>query len=187
MSGLPIVQCASCGARASLDVVIGHAGARDALLALARLHPSMASFAGVALRYVGLHAPAKREMSFDRVAAVLAELAELVGSGRVERHGRSWPAPLDAWRSAMEEMLARRERLTLPLKGHGYLCSIVVGYAERAEAGAEQKTEEKRQYAYSSERAASSAPQPVAAAVAKTPMPGKVAEQLAALGIGRKS
>ncbi|WP_153116051.1 hypothetical protein [Rhodocyclus tenuis] len=189
MSGLPLVSCPSCGARASLDVLIGHAGARDALLALARLHPAMSSFALVALRYIGLFAPGKREMGLDRVATILAELADLIGSGRVERHGRQWPAPLDAWQTGMESMLANRERLTLPLRSHGYLMQIVVSAAERAEGAAEAKTEQTRAYAYTQDR--TSAPAPVQVAVAfeqreKTPIPSAVAEQLAALGIARK-
>lgn len=193
MSGLPIVACPSCGARASLDVLLGHAGARDALLSIAQLHPAMKALTSTALRYVGLFAPAKRELSFDRVAAILAELAALIGSGRVERSGRSWPAPVDAWVEGMAQMLATRDRLALPLKSHGYLVAIVVGAAERAEGGAEREVEQKRAYAYSAERNVSGArpaadhlsPAPVAPS--KTPMPAAVGEQLAALGMRRKT
>lgn len=194
MSGLPIVACPSCGARASLDVLLGHAGARDALLAIAQLHPAMKTLTSTALRYVGLFAPGKRELSFDRVAAILGELAGLIGSGRVERHGRSWPAPVDAWVDGMAQMLASRDRLALPLKSHGYLVAIVVGAAERAEGSAEQAVEQKRAYAYSSDRQpdgggarrAADHLSPAPAAPSKTPMPAAVGEQLAALGMRRK-
>lgn len=154
MSGLPLVACPSCNARMSLDALLGHQGARDAVLALATLHPSASRLATTTLRYIGLFAPAKREMGFDRVAGLLTELAELMKTGRVERRGRVWAAPLENWIAAMDEMLAKRERLTLPLKSHGYLLEILAGYADRAESGAEEKREAERRYAFSTERQA---------------------------------
>jgi hypothetical protein len=100
VSGLPLVACPSCNARMSLDALVGHQGARDALLALAQVHPAQARLSLTALRYVGLFAPERQEMRFDRVASLLRELAEVIGTGRVERRGRTLPAPLDYWLAA---------------------------------------------------------------------------------------
>lgn len=143
MSGLPMIACPSCSARMSLDVAVGHQGARDALLALAQIHPSHTRFAWTALRYVGLFAPAKQEMRWDRIAGLLREIAELVSTGKVERGSQVLPAPLDYWILGMEDMLAGRDRLRLPLKGHGYLLEVVIGMSDRA-AGRSERAEEDR-------------------------------------------
>ncbi len=67
----------------------------------------------------------------------------------VERDGRTWSAPLDYWGIALDEMLEKRDRLSLPLKSHGYLIEIVCGLSNKAEGSAEQKQEASRAYAYS--------------------------------------
>lgn len=141
---LPVVTCPSCSATLSLDALLGHQGARDALLALANLHASNARLQMTALRYCGLFAPAKQVMRLDRIATLLEELGALFRAGRVEHRGRSWPAPLDYWITGMEDMLAKRDTLTLPLKSHGYLKTIVANYGDRAEAQAERSTEAQR-------------------------------------------
>lgn len=140
MSGLPTVSCPACNAQMSLDVLLGHQGARDAILALAYLHPGE-KLVGTAVRYLALFAPAKQTMRFDRIAALLNELGELIRPARIEHQGRSWPAPMDYWLTAMEEMLANRERLRLPLTSHGYLKSIVAGMGDRANAEADRRRE----------------------------------------------
>lgn len=152
MSGLPTVCCPACNARMSLDVVMGHQGARDALLALAELHPAMATLASAAVRYVGLFAPAKQVMRFDAVACRLNELAALIAPGRIEDRGRAWVTPVSYWVDAMEHMLATRDNLQLPLSGHNYLKRIVVGIADRAEGRSEEARETTRRNPYSVDR-----------------------------------
>lgn len=146
MSGLPTITCPGCNAVMSLDVALGHAGARDALLSLATLHPSGTRLQLLALRYAGLFAPRKQNMRFDRLAAVLAELKALVESGRGEWQGIAHPAPLDYWMNAMEAMLARRDAgaLETPLANHNYLRAIVAGYSEKQQAADERKQEDAR-------------------------------------------
>lgn len=145
MSGLPTVACPSCNAQMPLDVLIGHQGARDALLALAKLHPSQARIVMTAIRYAGLWAPEKQALRFDRLAAILTDLGQLIGTGTVGKRGVNHPAPLDYWITAMEDMLANRDRLRLPLASHGYLKSVVASYADRAAASAERTAELARQ------------------------------------------
>jgi len=43
-------------------------------------------------------------------------------------------------------MISGRDKLTLPLKSHGYLLSIIVGFAEKNDAKAEKATEQGRKY-----------------------------------------
>ena len=143
-------------------------------------------------QYLRLFRPAQRALTARRVETLLAELLPMIESGRIERRSRIWPAPVENWRAGMEEIVVKRDRLTLPLKSHGYLLEILVGYADKAENAVESKREQDRAYPFSQER--SSAPAVSVATVLakaekadKTPMPAVVSEQLARLGIQRKT
>lgn len=134
-------SCPACGAAFSLDVLIGHDGARNAfMLALALPAP----LGKLLVQYLGLFRPAKRQLSFDRATSLLGELQPMVDAARIERNGRTWAAPQDYWRQALEEMLVKRDKLTLPLKSHGYLLEIIAGYSNRAEARAEAREEDRK-------------------------------------------
>ena len=45
---------------------------------------------------------------------------------------------------AINQMLDNRQQLKLPMKSHGYLISIIAGYAEKEEAKVEKQTEARR-------------------------------------------
>lgn len=133
--------CPACGSVNSLDSLIGHDGARAALAELAALSGPLA---GAVLRYLALFRPAKRQLSFDRVASLLAELNPMILAARIERNGRTYAAPREVWVGAIDSILASRDRLTLPLKSHGYLLEVIVGQTQKAEAAAETKREASR-------------------------------------------
>lgn len=141
---LPEITCPACGTSMALEVALGHQGARDAMAALANLHPSGTRLQMLALRYTGLFAPTKQKMRFDRVAAVLGEVRELLASGSVEWDGITYPAPLPYWMDAMEAMLARQTEMELPLRNHNYLRKVVSGNLRREAAAAERKQEDQR-------------------------------------------
>lgn len=130
--------CPACGSANSLDSLIGHDGARAALAELAALS---GPFAGAVLRYLALFRPAQRQLSFDRVASLLAELNPMIIEARITRNGRTYAAPRDVWVAAIDHILASRDRLTLPLKSHGYLLEVIVGTVNKAEQTAETKRE----------------------------------------------
>lgn len=132
------VTCPACGAESSLDSLIGHDAARAAFAELAVISGPLA---GAVLRYLALFRPAKSRLSFDRAASLLAELKPMIVDARIERKGRSYAAPREVWIEAIDTLLAGRERLTLPLKSHGYLLEIIVGATSKAEAAAEAKRE----------------------------------------------
>lgn len=67
-------------------------------------------------------------------------------AAQIERAGRAYPAPQAYWQQAIEVMISGRDKLTLPLKSHGYLLSIIVGFAEKNDAKAEKATEQGRKY-----------------------------------------
>jgi hypothetical protein len=104
------------------------------------------------LRYLRLFSPRSRALSPDRAARLLTELLGPIAEAKVERHGRTWPAPLDYWSHALDEILSRREQLQLPLRSHGYLLEIVAAIAGKAEARTEAKVEQTRAYALGREQ-----------------------------------
>lgn len=130
--------CPACGSVNSLDSLVGHDGARAALAELAALS---GPFAGAVLRYLALFRPEKRQLSFDRVASLLAELNPMIIEARITRNGRAYAAPREVWVAAIDSILASRDRLTLPLKSHGYLLEIIIGQIHKAEQAAETKRE----------------------------------------------
>ena len=143
------LNCPACGAAMSLDALLAGEGAREAVMTALQLPAPL----GKALvQYLALFRPllrhgsgqARRQLSFDRVNSLLAELLPLIQSGKFERNGRLWAAPVESWRQGIEEMLAKRDSLTLPLKSHGYLLTILAGYADKTEARAEAQAEERQ-------------------------------------------
>ena len=134
------LSCPGCGAVFSLDALIGMEGARDAVMA-AMILP--APIGAQIMRYIGLFRPAKRNLSFDRAANLLNELLPMIEAAKIERNGRIWSAPQVYWKQAIEEMLSKRDTLSLPLKTHGYLLAIIEGYNLKAESRKEQQHEDK--------------------------------------------
>ncbi|ABE50983.1 hypothetical protein [Methylobacillus flagellatus] len=135
------LSCPACGATISLDAAIGHEGAREAIQIALRLPASLGK---TLLLYIGLFRPAQRNLSMDRVANLLNELLPMIEAAKIERNGKQLAAPLDYWAQALNEMINKRESLTLPLKSHGYLLTIIAGYADKAEFKVEQRTEQTR-------------------------------------------
>lgn len=142
---LPTVICPNCNARFSLEAVFAHEGARELMLQLVDAYPGASRLLRPLLRYIGLFAPGKNEMGFDRVSRLLAELVPAIRAARIERHGRTWVAPLETWIAALEQVLANRDagKLALPLKSHGYLLEIVAGLAGGQEARTESAREQR--------------------------------------------
>lgn len=143
------LSCPSCGAVASLDVLLGHEGARDAVMVALKLPAPLGK---LLIQYIALFRPASRQLSMDRLASLLGELLPMVEGARIERSGRIWAAPIDSWKVAIEEILVKRDKLTLPLKSHGYLLEILMGIANKAEAKVETKVEETRAYGHDQDR-----------------------------------
>lgn len=126
-------RCPNCGTTLSLDALIAHDGARDALGIAFKLSGSL----GHALvRYLGLFRPETRELTMDRVAKLLGELLPDVQAQRIERGGQVFEAPPECWLWAIDQTLAAREtgRLVTPLKGHGWLYQVMTQYQPHAVA-----------------------------------------------------
>ena len=135
------LACPACGSAFSLDVLMAIVGGREAVMTALQLP---APIGKLLVQYVALFRPPKRQLSLDRVGSLLAELLPMIEAARIERNGRTWTAPQDYWKQALEEMIAKRDKLTLPLKSHGYLLAIIEGYGNKSEAKQEAATEARR-------------------------------------------
>lgn len=134
------LSCPACGSLSSLDALLGNEGAREAVMAALAMPAPLGK---LMVQYLALFRPAQRQLSFDRVANLLNELQPMIAAAKIERNGRICSAPQDYWKQAIEEMLNKRDKLTLPLKNHGYLLTIIENYSNKAEARKEQQHEDK--------------------------------------------
>lgn len=120
------LRCPNCGASLSLDALLAQEETREAVLAAFRLGGVLGQ---ALLRYIGLFRPAQRELSFGRVAKLINELLPEVERGEIERDGKRYPAPVEAWCWAIQSMLDKRERMRLPLTSHGYLKEVISSWS----------------------------------------------------------
>lgn len=136
-----IVRCQACGARQSLDALINSQDAAAAVMAALKIPPPVGRNL---IAYLALFRPKTRDLSWDRAAAILADLAGRIEAAHIAFDGRDWPAPLESWVYALDEIQRRHAQspLELPLKNHNYLYRIISSRANRAEAKAETVREE---------------------------------------------
>ncbi|PTU01963.1 hypothetical protein DBR45_14780 [Pseudomonas sp. HMWF031] len=128
-------RCPNCGTTLSLDALIAHDGAREALGIAFKMSGPLGN---ALVRYLGLFRPEARELTLDRVAKLLGELLPDVQAQRIERSGQVFEAPPECWLWAIDQALTAREsgRLTTPLKGHGWLYQVMTQYQPAAVGGA---------------------------------------------------
>ena len=94
--------------------------------------------------YLGLFKP-RTELRLSRAVKIAAELKVLVDAGTVSADDRTHlrrPAAPAMWVAGIEQMLAQRSRLKLPLDNHNYLRAVVFGLADKVEADAERAREQ---------------------------------------------
>lgn len=120
-------RCPACGATLSLDAMIAHDGAREALATVFKLSGQLGT---AVVRYLALFRPETRELTMDRVGKLLGEIVPDIQAQRISRDGQVFDAPVDAWVWGIEQTLAARDsgRLKTPLKSHGWLYEVISGY-----------------------------------------------------------
>ena len=128
-------RCPNCGTTLSLDALIAHDGAREALGIAFKMSGPLGN---ALVRYLGLFRPEARELTLDRVAKLLGELLPDVQAQRIERSGQVFEAPPECWLWAIDQALIAREsgRLATPLKGHGWLYQVMTQYQPASVGGA---------------------------------------------------
>ncbi len=133
--------CPDCGYAGDLISFISGSEAREAMRQCLKIMPDMEN---IVFRYIGMFRPATNALTMSRTVALFQQIANDMAAGRIERHGRKWPAPRDNWKAAMEQMIDARANITLPLKSHGYLHEILMRMANGVEAKQEAKKESER-------------------------------------------
>lgn len=134
-----ILTCGACGATASLEVWMADVEARGAIATLLALPPGVVRFVP---GYLGLFRPVGQVLPWSVVQRLAGGLRDLVASGEVTLAKGSRRCPHELWGRAIEQILAQREGLKLPLTNHNYLVSIAWSKADEAEAVEERRREE---------------------------------------------
>jgi len=124
-------RCPVCGTTLSLDALIAHEGAREALAVAFKLSGALGS---ALVRYIALFRPNAHELTLDRVARLINELLPDIQAQRITRNGQVFDAPVEAWVWAIEQAISARDagRLKTPLKSHGWLYEVISGYRPAA-------------------------------------------------------
>lgn len=120
-------RCPCCGASFSLEVLIAHEAARDALKNVFLIAGDLGA---ETIRYLALFRSTERDISMDRLSRLLAQLIPDMRANTIERRGKVFDAPPAAWVWAMRQALAAREngRLKTPLTSHGWLYEAISGW-----------------------------------------------------------
>ncbi|MDX8222142.1 DUF2752 domain-containing protein [Acinetobacter pittii] len=120
-------RCPACGATTSLDALLGHGDASKAFVASLAL---VGDLAQPLVKYLGMFRSQNRDLTFERTAKLIGEIAEDINAQHIKRGHHSYPAPKAAWIWAINTMLERRDqgKLQLPLKNHGYLYEVISSY-----------------------------------------------------------
>ena len=134
------LSCPMCGTHLDLGHLLVDADNRAAFL---RLMAVATPLAGYLEKYVYLFAPAKTSLTLRKQARIILQLLPDLERCAITHRGRDWSVPLALWEAGIDQMLAARDagRLDLPMKGHGYLYTILVSLADKEEAGAEAQAE----------------------------------------------
>ena len=120
-------KCPACGASCSLDALLGHSEASQAFVASLNLTGDLAK---PLVKYLAMFRAETRDLTFERTAKLLNELASDINAKCIQRNRITYPAPKAAWVWAISIMLERRDqgKLQLPLKNHGYLYEVISSF-----------------------------------------------------------
>jgi len=133
--------CPDCGADGHVSAFFVEADGKRLAAVLAGMAPDLGR---ATIGYLGLFKPGKTALRLPRAVKLAEELRVLAEAGTVtndERGGVRRPCSPATWAAGIEQMLAQRASLTLPLKNHNYLRAIVFGLADQADAAAERQRE----------------------------------------------
>ena len=133
------IICPGCALTFPVIAGINDAEARRVAELMGKIPRKIAAYT---LIYINLFKPQKSGLTWPRVYTLLSQMEPDITAGQINRNGRIWIARVDHWYIALQEMIDRRHKLTLPIKSHGYLYEILAGLADKAEASVEKKHEQ---------------------------------------------
>ncbi|MFC0979527.1 hypothetical protein ACFGW6_00135 [Pasteurella multocida] len=121
-------KCPACGAVLSLDVLLQHEQASQAVMSALSLN---GEFGRLAVQYLGLFRPEKTALTMDRVSKLLSQLLDDVKNQRIQRNGDVYDAPIECWIDSLAVVLNSRHNLKLPLNSHGYLYEVMTKWQSK--------------------------------------------------------
>ena len=129
--------CPCCQTAFPLEAGMLDADAKRLALVLAGADPALGR---ALIGYLRLHKPAKTVLRMGKAAKLAEEVVALATASEVRRGGVSRPNAARYWAMAIEQMLELRDKLRLPLSGHGYLTEVAYSLADSADAAFERQT-----------------------------------------------
>lgn len=121
-------KCPACGSQFSLDVLMQHEQASQAVIAALSLN---GEFGRQAVQYLALFRPEKSALTMERVAKLLGLLLDDVKQQRICRGGVVYDAPMECWVDCLAIVLNGRHHLKLPLTSHNYLYEVMTKWQPR--------------------------------------------------------
>ncbi|MDH2927332.1 hypothetical protein FW755_03305 [Lonepinella koalarum] len=115
-------KCPACGAVLSLDVLLQHEQASQAVFSALSIN---GEFGRLAVQYLGLFRPEKTMLTMERLTKVLNELLDIVNAGGFKRNGQQVNTSLDSWIDGLNAVLTNRHAIKRPLTSHNYLLEVV--------------------------------------------------------------
>lgn len=136
-------RCPACGATSSLDALLGHSEASQAFVSSLSL---LGDLKIPMVKYLAMFRPQNRDLTFERAAKLLTEIAPDFVAKQIKRGHHTYPAPTGAWGWAIGVLLERRDqnKIDLPLKTHGYLYEVITSYKPDQHAAPEPTATAKR-------------------------------------------
>ena len=134
--------CPNCGTQGHVAAFFVEDEGKRLAATLAGMVPELGR---AVIGYLGLFKPAKTALRMARAAKLAIEIDALANAGSVcrdDRAGVRRPCTPATWAAGIEQMLAQRAALSLPLDGHNYLRAVVYGLADKADAAAERQVHE---------------------------------------------
>lgn len=157
---LPLV-CPHCRHKFDLEQACQEVDGRKFIELLTGLPPALIR---PLFNYCKLFTPEKQAMTWTKALKIVKELVPLMKDEQVTRNKVTYDVPIQVWLAAFSYLTETPPTsLTLPLKGNGYLLSVLVAQAEKTKVlEAEQKEAAKQAEKAAGERSIEAAKQKVA-------------------------
>jgi len=137
------LSCPECGSAFDLFQAMENTDGRRLLDLLKDIQPVVIR---PYFRYLKLFKPQKQGLRWSKMLTLTKELAPMIKDAQIKHNHAMYAVPPSAWADAMNDLVDNPPAtLKLPLKGHGYLLSILSANAEKVAAKTERKTEEHKQ------------------------------------------
>lgn len=136
------VPCPLCGHVFDLEQAWDDADGRRFVELLTQLPaPAVRPF----YNYLKLFKPAHQSLRWNKVLKLAQELAPMIHAAKITRNGIDYVVPVAHWVQVMDDLVRNRPKgLALPLKGHGYLLSILANQADKQAAIQEAEREQQK-------------------------------------------